>query len=50
MRYAVIALFVAVSCLPLIANRCVAEGRSRSSIPPYYPPEIQKVGRLDEGR
>lgn len=41
LHYAVIALFVAVSCLPMIFSIC-APKTLPVAYPPYYPPDIQK--------
>ena len=42
MHYAVTALFVAVSCLPMIFTLCASKV-SPVAFPPYYPPDIQKT-------
>ena len=43
LRYAVIAVFVALSCLPMILSRCCRPKRSPVAYPPYYPPDIQQT-------
>ena len=42
MHYAVTALFVAVSCLPMIFTLCAPKVLP-VAFPPYYPPDIQKT-------
>ena len=42
LHYAIIALFVAVSCLPMIFLLC-APRTLPVAYPPYYPPDIQKT-------
>jgi hypothetical protein len=42
LRYLVIALFVAVCCLPMIATLCPPKAQT-VAYPPYYPPEIQQT-------
>lgn len=42
LHYAVIALFVLVSCLPMIFTLCTRKG-SPVAFPPYYPPDIQRT-------
>jgi hypothetical protein len=42
LHYAVIALFVAVSCLPMLFTLCGPK-TSPTAYPPYYPPDIQKT-------
>ena len=42
LHYAVIALFVVVSCLPMIFTLCGPKARP-VAYPPYYPPDIQKT-------
>jgi len=42
LHYAVIALFVVVSCLPMIFTFCASKA-SPVAYPPYYPPDIQKA-------
>jgi len=42
LRYAVVALFLAACCLPMLFT-LVAPKRPPVAFPPYYPPDIQKV-------
>jgi len=42
LRYLIIALFVAVSCLPMISALCPPKTQP-VVYPPYYPPEIQQT-------
>jgi 4-amino-4-deoxy-L-arabinose transferase-like glycosyltransferase len=48
LQYAVVALFVAVSCLPMIFTLCASK-ISPVAFPPYYPPEIQKTAGWMKG-
>ncbi len=48
LRYAITALFVAVSCLPMLFTLC-APKVSPVAYPPYYPPDIQKIAGWMKG-
>ena len=49
LRYAVIAVFAVLSCLPMIFT-LLSPKASPVVYPPYYPPDIQQHCGLDEGK